>query len=97
MVDSWVTWFDTIATQHPYLRCYEVPVIATRWSPGRPARDVATAGEPPPIEQFEFEFDATFRPMLALIGVTPGTAHVTLTLAEPERFVSSLRRRADLE
>ncbi len=161
MVDSWVTWFDTIAAQHPYLRCYEVPVIATRWSSGRPfidggmaqavrlqearrrtltvytdvrrvtdalaiddtctvtvllvdtdgrvrgrtagpatepardellaaltaddAHDVATAGEPPPIEQFEFEFDATFRPMLALIGVTPGTAHVTLT---PERLAA---------
>jgi hypothetical protein len=40
-------------------------------------------GEPgtelPAIEQFEFEFDARFRPLLAMIGVTPGTAHVTLT------------------
>ena len=31
------------------------------------------------IEQFEFEFDPQFRPFLALIGVTSGTAHVTLT------------------
>jgi hypothetical protein len=31
------------------------------------------------IEQFEFAFDSRFRPFLALIGVTSGTAHVTLT------------------
>ena len=37
------------------------------------------------IEQFEFAFDGRLRPMLALIGVTPGTAHVTLTL---ERLVA---------
>ena len=43
------------------------------------------AGELPAIEQFEFEFDARFRPMLAMIGVTPGTAHVTLTR---DRFVA---------
>ena len=35
MVDSWISWFDTISAAHPGLRCYEVPVIATRWSPGR--------------------------------------------------------------
>src|SRR4051812_2977477 len=35
MVDSWVAWFETIAAEHPTLQCYEVPVIATRWSPAR--------------------------------------------------------------
>ena len=154
MVDSWVAWFETIAAEHPTLRCYEVPVIATRWSPARPVIDggmaqavraqearrrtltvytdvrrvtdalaiddtdtvtvllvdsdgrlrwrttgpvtehagaelLATltadasqdagAAESLSIEQFEFEFDPQFRPFLALIGVTPGTAHVTLT------------------
>ena len=49
------------------------------------AHDIATAGEPASIEQFEFEFDPRFRPMLAVIGVTPGTAHVTLT---PDRLVA---------
>jgi len=158
MVDTWVAWFDTIATDHPGLRCYEVPVIATRWSPARPVIDggmaqavreqaarrrtltvytdvrrvtdalaiddtatvtvllidpdgrvrwrttgpatasagadlLATldhdlargAGEPPAIEQFEFAFEPRFRPLLALMGVTPGTAHVTLT---PQRLVA---------
>jgi len=154
MVDSWVAWFETIAAEHPTLRCYEIPVIATRWSPARPlidggmaqavraqearrrtltvytdvrrvtdalaiddtdtvtvllvdsdgrlrwrttgpvtehagARLLATltvdashndgAAELLSIEQFEFEFDPQFRPFLALIGVTSGTAHVTLT------------------
>jgi len=152
MVDSWVAWCDTIAAEHPRLRCYEVPVIATRWSPARPlidggmaqavraqearrrtltvytdvrrvtdalaivdtdtvtvllidsdgwlrwrttgpateraGSDLLTslesdvsgrAGELPSIEQFEFAFDPRFRPLLALLGVTPGTAHVTLT------------------
>ena len=31
------------------------------------------------VEQFEFDFEPQFRPLLALLGVTPGTAHVTLT------------------
>ena len=154
MVDSWVAWFETIAAEHPTLRCYEVPVIATRWSPARPfidgamaqavraqearrrtltiytdvrrvtdalaiddtdtvtvllvesdgrlrwrttgpmtehagagllatltvdTSDSASAAEPLSIEQFDFKFDAQFRPFLALIGVTSGTAHVTLT------------------
>ncbi len=154
MVDSWVAWFETIAAEHPTLRCYEVPVIATRWSPARPfidggmaqavrvqearrrtltvytdvrrvtdalaiddtdtvtvllvesdgrlrwrttgpmtehagagllatltvdTSDSAGAAEPLSIEQFEFEFDPQFRPFLALIGVTSGTAHATLT------------------
>lgn len=161
MVDSWIAWFDTIAAQHPGVRCYEVPVIAARWSLARPvidggmaqavraqeARrrtltvytdvgrvtdalaiddtrtvtvllvdsdgrvrgrttgpateqggdgllaaltvddvdDVATIGGPPAVEQFSFAFDARFRPMLALIGVRPGTAQVTLTA---ERLVA---------
>ncbi len=154
MVDSWVAWFGTVATEHPTLRCYEVPVIATRWSPARPVIDggmaqavraqearrrtltvytdvrrvtdalaiddtdtvtvllvdsdgrlrwrttgrvtehagavlLATltadasrhagAADPLSIEQFEFEFDPRFRPFLAVLGVTPSTAHVTLT------------------
>ncbi|MFI5041510.1 MAG: hypothetical protein ACHQNA_06625 [Acidimicrobiales bacterium] len=152
LVDSWVAWFEGNATDHPGLRCYEVPVIATRWSPARPVIDGGMAqavrerearrrtltvytdvrrvtdalaiddldtvtallldsvgrlrwratgpatddavsdlvttlaarrselpGGLPPIEQFEFDFDPRFRPSLALIGVTPGTAHVTLT------------------
>ena len=158
MVDSWVACFETIAAEHPRLRCYEVPVIATRWSPARPLIDGGMAqavrahearrrtltvytdvrrvtdalaiadtdtvtvllidsagwlrwrttgpaterassdllisldsdvsgrvGERPLIEQFEFAFDPRFRPLLALIGVTPGTAHVTLT---PDRLVA---------
>lgn len=36
MVDTWIAWFSAIAWQHPSLSCYEVPVIATRWSPARP-------------------------------------------------------------
>src|SRR5664279_2573234 len=39
MVDSWIAWFDTIAAQHPGVRCYEVPVIAARWSLARPVID----------------------------------------------------------
>ena len=160
MVDSWIAWFDTIAAQHPGLRCYEVPVIATRWSLARPVidggmaqavraqearrrtltvytdiwrvtdalaiddtrtvtalivdrrgrvrgrttgpatelgsarllaaltddgADDAAPGGPPAVEQFSFAFDARFRPILALIGVRPGTAQVTLT---PERLVA---------
>jgi hypothetical protein len=155
VVDSWIAWFDTVAAEHPALRCYELPVIATRWSPARPFIDggmaqavretearrrtltvytdvrrvtdalaiddtgtvtallvapdgavrwraigpatedsgaallavltaedgnEAAGAEPPmSVEQFEFGFDARFRPMLAPIGVTPSTAHVTLT------------------
>jgi hypothetical protein len=154
MVDSWVAWWETIAAEHPTLRCYEIPVIPTRWSPARavidggmaqavraqaarrrtltvytdvrrvtdalaidaidtvtvllvdadgrlrwrttgPVREhsaselraALTAGpsggagaaESLSIEQFEFAFDSQFRPFLALIGVTSGTAHVTLT------------------
>jgi ATP10 protein len=154
MVDSWVAWWETIAADHPSLRCYEIPVIATRWSLARPAIDggmaravraqaarrrtltvytdvrrvtdalaiddtdtvtvllvdadgrlrwrttgpvseqsgselraAITAGacrdagaaESLSIEQFEFAFDPQFRPFLALIGVTPATAYVTLT------------------
>ena len=30
MVDSWIAWWETITAEHPNLRCYEVPVIATR-------------------------------------------------------------------
>ena len=41
--------------------------------------------ELPAIERFEFEFEGRFRPFLALLGVTPGTALVTLT---PERLVA---------
>ncbi len=33
----------------------------------------------PDVEQFAFEFDSRFRPLLASLGVTSGTAHVTLT------------------
>ncbi len=154
MVDSWVAWWETFAAERPSLRCYEIPVIATRWSPARAAIDggmaravrarearrrtltvytdvrrvtdalainatdtvtvllvdgdgrlrwrttgpvsehsgseLAAALNPDPsrdaggaaslsIEQFEFAFDPTFRPFLALIGVTSSTAHVTLT------------------
>jgi hypothetical protein len=49
------------------------------------APDIAVGSGLAEVEQFEFEFDARFRPLLALIGVTPGTAHVTLT---PERLVA---------
>src|SRR4051794_5084013 len=153
MVDSWVAWYGTIAGEHPTLRCYEVPVIATRWSPARPVVDGGMAkavreqearqrtltvytdvrrvtdalaiddtdtitallvdgagrvrwrttgpateqacvdlleavgrqvpeadNELPSVEQFEFAFDQGVRAPLALAGVTPGTAHVTLSL-----------------
>ena len=154
MVDSWVAWWETFAAEDPLLRCYEIPVIATRWSPARPVIDGgmaqavraqearrrtltvytdvrrvtdalaidstdtvtvllvgadgrvrwrttgpatehatselraalaagsaqnAAALDSFEIEQFEFAFDAQFRPLLALMGVTPGTAHVTLS------------------
>ena len=39
MVDSWVAWWETIAAEHPSLRCYEIPVIAARWSPARAVID----------------------------------------------------------
>ncbi|MGZ8763329.1 MAG: hypothetical protein ACXW2Y_08395 [Acidimicrobiia bacterium] len=42
-------------------------------------------GKPPAIEVFQFAFDRRFRVPLALIGVTPSTAHVTLT---SERLVA---------
>ncbi|MFI5047198.1 MAG: hypothetical protein ACHQIG_09045 [Acidimicrobiia bacterium] len=45
----------------------------------------AGAAGPQSIEQFEFAFDRRFRPILALIGVTPGRAQVTLT---PERLAA---------
>src|SRR5690349_14766783 len=35
VVDSWIAWFAGIAAQQPGVRCYEVSVIATRWSPAR--------------------------------------------------------------
>ena len=161
MADSWVAWFETISGAHPGLRCYEVPVLATRWSPVRrfidggmaqvvseeqarrrtltaytdvrrvtdalaidsthtvtvllvdadgrirwrttgPATerarlelsgllatgdgpDVPSESELPDVEQFEFAFEPRFRALLAMIGVTPSTAHVTLT---PERLVA---------
>src|SRR6478672_6012631 len=50
------------------------------------AHDISTAGGLASIEQFEFE--SRFGPMLAVIGVTPDTAHVTLT---PDRLVAPLR------
>ena len=159
-VDSWIAWFESVAVEHVGLRCYEVPVLATRWSPARafidggmasavqdpearrrtltvytdvrrvtdalviddtgavtvllvgsdgrvwwratgPATEqagtelrralgagdagIVGAGEEAPVEQFEFEFDPRFRPVLAAVGVTPGTAHVTLT---PDRLVA---------
>jgi len=158
IVDTWIAWFREIAAEHPNLRCYELPVIATRWSPARPfidggmARAVrerearrrtltvytdvrrvtdalaiedtsvvtvllvdsdgrvcwrttgpangsagsglrrALAAPKPtakarvlrPIEQFAFDFDRRFRPILAVAGITPGTACVTLT---PERLL----------
>jgi|GEM_PF-204499 len=158
LVDSWVSWYGTIAAEHPTLRCYEVPVLATRWSPARPVIDGGMAravqeqearrrtltvytdvrrvtdglaitdtetvtallvdadgrvrwrttgapteragaemlsavgqevaepdGQLPSIEQFDFVFDSRFRPLLAVAGITPGTAHVTLG---PERLVA---------
>jgi hypothetical protein len=39
IVDSWIAWFESIATECPTLRCYELAVIATRWSPARPFID----------------------------------------------------------
>ena len=157
IVDSWIAWFESRSSELASLRCYELPVIATRWSPARPfidggmaravrdrdarrrtltvytdvrrvtdalaiddtntvtvllvdasgrvcwrttgpANDAAGSEllralsdsnashephESPAIEQFAFEFDHRFRPLLALAGITPGTAHVTLT---PDRL-----------
>lgn len=153
VVDSWIAWHESIATDHPTLRCYELPVIATRWSPARKfidggmaravrerdarrrtltvytdvrrvtdalaiddtsvvtvllldpdgrvrwrttgsataeagsgvlnalaeARSTDMSDAREMIEQFAFGFDRQFRPVLALAGITPGTAHVTLT------------------
>lgn len=160
-VDSWIAWYTSVAADHPGLRVYEVPVIATRWSPGRAmidggmARAVATGearrrtltvygdvrrvtdglgiertsevtvilvdsagrvtwrttgawtqplgdellgfldahalGSAPArderdeIEQFIFEFEPRYKAVLALVGVTPGTATVTL---DDERVVA---------
>ena len=161
MVDSWVAWFEGISAAHPELRCFEVPVLATRWSPARgfidgamaravrdrdarrrtltvytdirrvtdalaiddtgtvtvllvgadgrvrwrttgpvaeaagaellavlhvgDRRHAASRRELAAVEQFEFDFDPRFRWMLALIGVVPATAYVTLS---PERLVA---------
>lgn len=158
IVDTWIAWFQKHAAERPTLRCYEIPVIATRWSAARslidggmaravrepdarrrtltvytdvrrvtdalaiedsgvvtvllvdaegrvrwrtsgPANDASSRAllcaldapnrgaevrALPSIEQFRFEFDRRFRPLLAAAGVTPGTAHVTLT---PERLL----------
>ena len=162
-VDSWIEWYTAVAGEHPGLHVYEVPVIATRWSPGRAmidggmAKAVATSearrrtltvygdvrrvtdglairdtsaitallvddagriswrttgactqaatdallaalaaglthgGNEPSeeardeVEQFGFEFEPRYRPLLALLGVTPGTATVTL---DGERVVA---------
>jgi len=162
-VDSWIAWHEGLVAGHPGWRAYEVPVIATRWSPGRAmidggmAKAVATSearrrtltvygdvrrvtdglairdtseitvllvddaariawqttgawtpesgdellrmldaapeaapGAPPDegredVEQFVFEFEPRYRPLLALLGVTPGTATVTL---DEERLVA---------
>ena len=149
-VDSWIAWHGDVVAAHPGWRAYEVPVIATRWSPGRPmidggmAKAVGTSEarrrtvtvygdvrrvidglairdtseitvllvddaarikwratgawtpelgaqfvealeaapgsthEVEQVEQFVFEFEPRYRPLLALLGVTPGTATVTL-------------------
>jgi hypothetical protein len=158
-VDSWIAWYTSVAADHPGLRAYEIPVIATRWSPGRAmidrgmARAVATAEarqrtltvygdvrrvtdglgieltseitvllvdgagrvtwrttgpwtqshadellgvldalasvpsgeERDEVEQFVFEFEPRYKAVLALLGVTPGTATVTL---DDERVVA---------
>lgn len=156
LVDSWVPWLEARAVADPGLRFYEVPTIATRWSPGRPMIDGGMAsaiGDPvvlrrtitvytdtrrvtdglgiertdtislflvdgsgavrwrgsggfasatadglaaalrqlelpdeaawsgavaPRSTQWDFAFDRLTRPLLALIGVVPSTAHVTL-------------------
>ena len=51
-----------------------------RGTRGVHAHDIAAGSRLLEVEQFEFAFEPRFRPMLAMIGVTPGTAHVTLTL-----------------
>ena len=158
-VDTWIAWYTGIAAEHPELRAYEVPVIATKWSPGRSmidggmARAVGTAearqrtltvygdvrrvtdglgightsqitallvdregrvvwrttgawtqshsdeivahlaapdatpggDDHDEVEQFRFEFAPRYRAVLALLGVTPGTATVTL---DEERVVA---------
>jgi hypothetical protein len=45
------------------------------------AYEVAAGTPVAEVEQFEFEFDPRFRRMLALIGVMPATAYVTLSPA----------------
>ncbi len=56
------------------------------------ALDAARAGgaappaEPAPPTQFDFAFDSATRWLLALVGVTPSTAHVTLT--DDDRLVA---------
>ena len=160
-VDSWIGWYSTVVDDHPGLRAYEVPVLATKWSPGRAmidggmAKAVATSearrrtltvygdvrrvtdglgiddtsmitvvlvddagrvvwrttgawtvslgnellaalahGEEigqddsddhDEVEQFTFAFDPRYKTLLALLGVTPGTATVTL---DDERVVA---------
>ena len=51
--------------------------------PGHPAAPAPAAG--PGAGQFEMAFDPRFRLPLAALGVTPATAHVTLT---PDRLVA---------
>jgi hypothetical protein len=162
-VDAWIAKYTDLAADHPGLRAYEVPVLATKWSPGRAmidggmAKAVATSearrrtltvygdvrrvtdglgiddtsvitvllvddagrimwrttgawtvalGDEllaalehddasahahdghdghEEVEQFTFEFDPRYKPLLALLGVTPGTATVTL---DDERIVA---------
>ena len=55
----------------------------------------AGAAESLSIEQFEFAFDSQFRPFLALIGVTSGTAHVTLTAERSWRASGRGRAKPD--
>ena len=34
-VDTWVAWFEGVRATRPMLACYEIPMLATRWSPVR--------------------------------------------------------------
>jgi hypothetical protein len=93
LVDSWAPWLAERAAVTPWLRFAELPAIGLQWQPARPATadglTAALAGLPehtaaapaagPGAGQFEMAFDPRFRLPLAALGVTPVTAHVTVT------------------
>ena len=82
LVDSWLPWLEERTAVTPWLRFAELPAIGLQWQPARSVRNsqiVFRSLMPSGAGQFEMAFDPRFRLPLAALGVTPATAHVTVT------------------